>query len=254
MDFSRIVRSAAPSLVISLALGASSAGSGPPVLTAQDIRAAHPAVVPLVREDPEDDAGENTTLAFTPNASCDDRGPGKERWFVKTSLPVPATTPAQLANAAGNAYDVSDFMVAKNVGSVGKAFDAVRIPNPVAIASDKRHEGDLVAVTGYIRSIGCENDGDFHVNIAPSRSVTSCAVVEVPNPNKLQNTPSAPFVRQRAAALRIALAQMYAAAGQKHAAYPYVTFAGQLFYDGFHYSPSKGPGGGRGAQLKPGTP
>jgi hypothetical protein len=47
---------------------------------------------------------------------------------------------------------------------------------------------------------------------------------------------------------------MYTAAKQKQAAYPYVTFAGQLFYDGYHYSAKKGPGGGRGAELQKGKP
>lgn len=256
MSNTGLVRTAALSVVAALMLAASPAPSPPStagVLTKEEIEDAQPAdVLPPVSSDPDDQAGKQLGMT-APSASCDTKGPGKERWAIKTSLSKATVSAQTLDDAISSAADVADFMTVKNIGKIAKSFDTKRVSTPISLAGDSVKEGDIVGVTGFIRSVGCEGDGDFHVNISPSRSTTKCAVVEVPNPAKLEHTPSAAFVKQKTAALRKTLAKMYAAAKANNKTYPKVTFAGQLFYDGTHFTASK-PGGGRGAQLAPGTP
>jgi hypothetical protein len=261
MRKTRIIWSASLSLALLLLAAAAPtpAPAGPPasaVLTAQDIQKATPAKsIPPVSSDPDDNpAGAGALQGMAaPNASCDSKPPGKERWPIKTSLPVAAPPATALDTAMANAVDIAVFMKASNVGKIGPAYQAKRYPKALTLGSTSPKEGDLVGVTGFVRSIGCEGDGDFHVNISTSRSVTTCAVVEVPNPTALAQSSSSAFVKQKSAALRTTLAKMYAAAGTNKATYPKVTFAGQLFYDGTHYNAAN-PGGGRGAQLQKGTP
>ncbi len=110
-------------------------------------------------------------------------------------------------------------------------FDNRRIPGAIALGGADFQEGDFVTTSGYVLASVCEqDDGDFHIDLAPSAHASTCAVVEVPNPY---------FIGQRNLAQSVDASEAFAKSlsqGQ------HITVTGQLFYDAQHGS----DGGGRG--------
>lgn len=176
--------------------------------------------------------------------------PGKERWSIKTSLPVNA----DLANPTFiefskiiNLEDPSD--VTKN----DKRYQSKRIPKFQNALNIK--EGDIVSTRGWLHLVAAESDGDYHIQISGSQnSGDNCLIVEVPTPaspfvtsHEVQSTSSKvrEFIRSK---LLRGKEPSVRGSIMKHP--PYVTVTGQLFYDDAHVGdPPRGKKGMHAATL-----
>lgn len=149
---------------------------------------------------------------------------------------LPAMTPQIVSEAhaiAHEAFNETGVTSSHYFALLAAQLRNERIPEPVAIGSATFREGDFVSTSGYVLASTCEeDDGDFHIDLGASRSASTCAVVEVPNPAYILQADLRHMVDQSevsAKALRIG---------------DYVTVTGQLFYDAAHGGGAAG--GGRG--------
>ena len=125
------------------------------------------------------------SCSFVPLATAQTcKGPGQERWPVKTSLPAPATAsqpkPVRLA-------DLLALAQAPGVQHDDPRYQDARIPsfsNSLGV-----NEGDLITTTGWLYLVALESDDcDYHIQISPeSRTTTNrptaaddCLIVEAP--------------------------------------------------------------------------
>lgn len=153
--------------------------------------------------------------------------------FTLTLPPITQRLVAEANNIAQDVRRETGQPASIVYALISAELDAQRIPEPVTIGASSFHEGDVIATSGYVLASTCEgDDGDFHIDIAPSSGADICAVVEVPNPY---------YIRQ--AGVRAAVNRAESVAKQL-AVGEYVTVTGQLFYDAAHGGSSAG--GGRG--------
>lgn len=109
------------------------------------------------------------------------------------------------------------------------------------------HEGDIITVTGFVYRVRCLKDGDFHMEIGAGATRSSmCLIVEVPDPDEIQDAE----LRKLVSAARDALAQMDPSVYQSKPKKKPIkaTITGQLFLDAPHYRKTD-PSGGRGTLL-----
>jgi hypothetical protein len=131
---------------------------------------------------------------------------------------------------------------------LGKRYDDERIPVPVSVGSTSVREGQIVAVEGYVYAIGCESDGDYHIDVTATDHAddTTCFVAEVPLPQYISDASLRSIVTR---------ARAEGAALQPG---DHIHIVGQFFYDAWHMpnTPAKlhdDPGGGRGKGHCAGT-
>jgi len=164
---------------------------------------------------------------------------GVSRWSIKTSMPNPAS--------AATDVDLASLMLSSNNPPLSKqdksAIEHQRYGGDLRVAATNGngvtiHEGDKIRVLGYLQNIGCDPDGDYHIDIATSESSAQCMIVEVSDPSQIQDPGLLNLVQPARD-----IAEGYRSTGEL----PRTPMAieGQLFLDAFHYS-TKQPGGGRG--------
>lgn len=174
---------------------------------------------------------------------------GEERWAVKTSVPsIDAISSPHTVNLASLIRLKNPPMTKQEEKAIeDKLWDGSAKVKDTSGNEITLHEGDIVTVTGYVYRARCQRDGDFHVEIGAGKTRKSkCIIVEVPDPDQIQD----PQLRALVSEARDALAQMdksvYQSRPKKK---PFkATFTGQLFLDAPHYRRSD-PSGGRGSLL-----
>jgi len=203
--------------------------------------------------EPREDALEMAPV----NQACDavPYSPNHKRWRVKTSVLPALAQQATLTQALAHRYTVGQMLAAKNLPfDTSVPPDHLDRTDAVAIGNDVHHEGDAIAVRGVVLALGCEADGDIHIDLADSTSSKTCAVVEVANPADLdRNLPknAAAYVASMEKPLRRRFTEIYNQ-GSPHTtprnpAFT-MTVVGQLYYDTDHLRRND-PGGGRGLQF-----
>jgi len=170
-----------------------------------------------------------------------------DRWSVKTTMPPAALSgPAQPVDLASlmkptnnpplTADDKAELDSARYIGDLNLQDPSGK---PVTV-----HEGDKVSFQGYMRNIGCDTDGDYHVDIGLADPTQGCMIIEVPDPSVIQD----PDLHQRVLAARKAIEAYQLPGHGGKPAQVKVTVEGELFLDAHHYSASR-PGGGRGSAM-----
>jgi hypothetical protein len=173
---------------------------------------------------------------------------GVDRWRVKTTLDsaaeqkkpksVKSDDLITLAEPDRHQYDYNEYQH-------NQSHENDRMRNPSATALQ---EGDLVSTTGYVQLIASEDDGDYHIQIGPTREDrTKCVIVEVPRSDFL-DAPDAKLGGLDT--LRAKLLKNFGTPGKpdfsgsgtcvKHPTKMKIT--GQLFYD-VHHAIHPGPRG-----------
>ena len=174
---------------------------------------------------------------------------GEERWQVKTSVEAVDAVP----NA--RAVDLASLVALKNPPMTKEEIKAIdtRLWTGSATVKDasgneiELHEGDIITVTGYVYRVRCQRDGDFHMEIgAGATRKSKCMIVEVPDPEQIQNAQ----LRTLVSSARDGLAQMDSSVYQSMPKKRPIkaTITGQLFLDAPHYRKTD-PCGGRGTLL-----
>jgi hypothetical protein len=156
--------------------------------------------------------------------------PGVERWPIKTSVPTGTHAPKTVAYSAFAGY--GEVAGVKHNDS---RYQSKRIPDAI----EGRHEGDIVAVKGWLHLVARENDGDYHMQISDSPTDgNNCIIVEVPNPDekfvandtvRAQAQVVHDFVRSK-----LLRDKEPSSTGNLMTHPPYVRVVGQLFYDDSH--------------------
>lgn len=118
-------------------------------------------------------------LALAVSLSARTIKPGVERWAVKTSWKSGTTV-------AAKAIPFATFVALPNVDGVkhnDKRYNAATIPS--SMTGTGPAEGSIVSVTGYLKLVALEDDGDYHIQLTatPDAGDTDCIIVEVPNPD-----------------------------------------------------------------------
>jgi hypothetical protein len=164
--------------------------------------------------------------------SADCKGPGQERWPVKISVP----TGANLTNPkAVSLKDVLDLGDVPGVKHDDARFQSARIPD--AIMPINLHEGDIIAITGFIHLIATEdNDCDYHVQVSLSQTDGDhCIIVEVPRPDFASNAELHDrFQKVRDFMKALVKGQEPSSTGNVMTHPPFVQIVGQFFYDDAH--------------------
>jgi hypothetical protein len=156
--------------------------------------------------------------------------PGVERWKIKTSVPAGAHATHTVAYDAFAGYGEIE-----GVKHNDSRYQTKRIPDSI----ENRHEGDVVAVKGWIHLVARENDGDYHVQISDSATNGNhCIIVEVPNPDikfvanaalRAKAQVVQDFIREK-----LMRGKVPSSNGALMIHPPYVRVVGQLFYDDSH--------------------
>jgi hypothetical protein len=170
---------------------------------------------------------------------------GERRWEVKNSVPDPAHAmdPQDVDLASLIALD-NPAMTADKVREIeDKRWEVgVEVKNTSGIKVTI-HEGDIISVAGYVYRVRCQKDGDYHVEIGAGKSRrSSCLIVEIPDPDEIEN----PQLRKAVANARSAIEAFDASVFQSHAtkAPIEIEVTGQLFLDAPH-NRVHDPSGGR---------
>lgn len=174
-----------------------------------------------------------------------------KRWVVKMSVLGALAQEQTLTNAMSHAYSAADLIVAANLSGDVPRTELDRSEG-VTIAGDAHHEGDAVAIRGVILALGCEADGDVHIDLAPSLHSKTCMVVEVPNPRDFGSAAASAEERDYLTSmwepLRRRFSEIYSDSGETPTEPYEITVVGQLYFDTDHMMASD-PGGGRGIHV-----
>lgn len=200
----------------------------------------------------------DSTIEMAPiNQACDaiPYSANHKRWPVKTSVMPALAQQDTLTKALQKRYTVAQVLATKNL-----AFDTPVPPDhldrsdAVQIGNEVHHEGDAIAIQGVVLALGCEADGDIHIDLAQSSNAKTCVVVEVANPADLDRgiPPSAAaFVARMERPLRRRFTEIYNQ-GSPHETPRNPVFSmtvvGQLYYDTDHLQRNNA-GGGRGLRF-----
>lgn len=164
---------------------------------------------------------------------------GSERWLVKTSAPVHVASPAKR-------FTVQDFAklpAPVHMGDAGQPMLATRYDYAM---SSGLHEGDLIAVRGYVKLIKTSpDDCDYHIQINPTNTGTGgTVVVEIPKADALHvvdgQLRKLLLVEHDSILKQLKLTKEPGTNRIKGPAY--VEFIGALFYDGPHHKNCAGRG------------
>jgi hypothetical protein len=161
--------------------------------------------------------------------------PGKERWPIKTSIPVGADL-----NKPGLLIPLTDFFALPNPPGVKDSdarYQSARIPQAQGMMVA---EGQIVRTKGYVRLVAGESDGDYHIQISETPDTfDNSLVVEVPKDDRefVANSPEAlaaaklvrGFVRTQLSAGADPTGRVFI---MRHP--PFVEVTGQLFFDDAH--------------------
>lgn len=230
------------------------ASADPPAFARSHVRFEYPYPVPPmpVVANLEAPTTEMQPLMAPVGAKCNQILPANhKRWPVKMSVLGALAEEQTLTNAMSHAYSAADVIVAQNLGGAVSHTELDRSEG-ITIAGDTHHEGDAVAVRGVILALGCETDGDVHIDLAPSLQSKTCMVVEVPNPRDFGA--AAPYAKEREyltstwEPLRRRFAEIYSDSGETPTEPYEITVVGQLYFDTDHMIASD-PGGGRGIHV-----
>jgi hypothetical protein len=164
--------------------------------------------------------------------------PGKERWVVKTSVKAGVAKTGTIAYAA-----FAPLPDANGVKHNDSRFDDKLIP--ASMTPDQPAEGTIVTVTGFLRLVALEDDGDYHIQLTATPTDTDCIIVEVPkdDPEFVKNA----ALRDKAAAVRVFVRknllhkedQEPSQRGNLMTHPPFVRVTGQLFFDDAHVGDPK---------------
>jgi hypothetical protein len=112
--------------------------------------------------------------------------PGKERWYVKTSQPLPGPVLATTLNA------LIDLPTPPSVKRNDPRYRFFRMPQ-WEYQGHTYAEGRVYRIAGWLRYAMEAGDGDYHVQIYETETaVERCLVVEIPRPEP-KFVRSAPF-------------------------------------------------------------
>lgn len=242
------------SIAISVCVIVTSTGMAQTQWAQSHVRLEYPAGQPVASmpvvtnlEPPSEDTAYMTSLG----AKCNQVPPGNhKRWAVKMTIMPSLASQSVLTQAISHPYQVSAVVAAHNLsGQVSPV--ALDRSEAVNIAGNTFHEGDPIAVHGVILALGCEGDGDTHIDLASSLTSSTCLVVEVPNPKDFGAQGSQTertFLTSMWTPLRKRFTEIYNDSGEQPTT-PYdITVVGQLYFDTDHRN-SKDPGGGRGIHV-----
>lgn len=157
--------------------------------------------------------------------------PRRSRWAVKTSVSHPSALAHVRPVALARLLALPPPPGVRHADPRYENARIPRFPNPLHL-----REGDLCRVRGYLWLVAAEEDGDYHLQLAPSReSGAGCLIVEVPNPAEVKS----PTLRRRVTAVRRTLDTLLAgrAPSEKGTLLferPKVAVEGQLFFDDWH--------------------
>ena len=163
--------------------------------------------------------------------------PGKDRWEVKIMPPDPSNI--ELAFTAG------EMLALRDVSSVTKSdarYKDKRIPNTM--------EGRLASVTGYLRLVGMEPDGDYHIQLSETPISSQVVIIEVPSPKFVHNKILSIQAKRIRETIDRILGKMPSFDGVVLSKPIKITFTGALFYDDAHVgTPSRGKKGMKAPSL-----
>jgi hypothetical protein len=170
--------------------------------------------------------------------------PGQVRWPIKTSLGAGAdpSHPRSVTLAK-----LIDLPKPPGVSKDDARFQDERIPTAV----QGLHDGDIVAVEGWLHIVAGEDDGDYHIQISQSAETGDpCFIVEVPK-DDAEFVASDETVRSTAGTVRgwvrtelLKGKEPGAANAMQHP--PFVRVVGQLFFDDAHVGKAGKPDDVRG--------
>jgi hypothetical protein len=111
---------------------------------------------------------------------------------------------------------------------------------PASMTKGQPAEGSFVTVTGYLRLVALEDDGDYHIQLSASPTDMDCIIVEVPKDDEAFVKDAT--LRDKAAGVRAFVRknllhnadQEPTASGNLMAHPPFVRVTGQLFFDDAH--------------------
>jgi hypothetical protein len=172
-----------------------------------------------------------------------------KRWLVKTSVMKPLASQAVLTGAMQHPYEVADVIAARNLSKPVPA-TALDRSEAVTIAHDAHLENDAIAVHGVILALGCEADGDVHIDLATSLKSPTCLVIEVPNPKDVGAQPGEEkaYLTSMWGPVRRRFTEIYDDSGETPTSQYDVTVVGQLYFDTDHMEQNDA-GGGRGLKI-----
>jgi hypothetical protein len=180
----------------------------------------------------------NGSVAGAAKKKAKDFEPGKARWEIKTTIPDDASVKNSTKVALKTMLAIKPPAGAKGHS---RRMDHKRYASTNAAGLV---EGDMITVSGWIRLIAAEPDGDYHIQIAQTKSSQArCFIVEVPRP--LNTFVKEKRVLKAAATVRAKIRSNVL--GGKELRYGgvkllkspkqrpvYATFTGQFFYDDWH--------------------